>query len=163
MKTIILKNLENLLEKENLDKYVIKDKDLLFNLVNKIKSPLSIGSCFVQNDEDSEWIELFKIKSLKVYDREDELDIDISGSVIYGEYLRINKDFTGCFYEEGEPPCYCRDEDHDFEICTLLDYFEVTDSNVFDETKEFIEKTLEETVKKLNNSVSCLSEKLRNK
>lgn len=161
MKTIILKNLENLLEKENLDKYVIKDKDLLFNLVNKIKSPLSIGSCFVQNDEDSEWIELFKIKSLKVYDRKDELDIDISGSVIYGEYLCINKDFTG-FYEEGEVP-YCRYEDHDLEIRTLLDYFEVTDSNVFDETKEFIEKTLEETVKKLNNSVSCLSEKLRNK
>lgn len=161
MKTIILKNLENLLEKENLDKYVIKDKDLLFNLVNKIKSPLSIGSCLVQNDEDSEWIELFKIKSLKVYDREDELDIDISGSVIYGEYLRINKDFTG-FYE-GEELYYCLDEDHIFELCTLLDYFEVTDSNVFDETKEFIEKTLEETVKKLNNSVSCLSEKLRNK
>ena len=161
MKTIILKNLENLLEKENLDKYVIKDKDLLFNLVNKIKSPLSIGSCFVQNDEDSEWIELFKIKSLKVYDRKNELDIDVSGSVIYGEYLRINKDFTTGFYEGEEP--YCRCEDYDFEICTLLDYFEVTDSNVFDETKEFIEKTLEETVKKLNNSVSCLSEKLRNK
>ena len=161
MKTIILKNLENLLEKENLDKYVIKDKDLLFNLVNKIKSPLSIGSCFVQNDEDSEWIELFKIKSLKVYDRKNELDIDVSGSVIYGEYLRINKDFTTGFYEGEEP--YCRCEDYDFEICTLLDYFEVTDSNVFAETKEFIEKTLEETVKKLNNSVSCLSEKLRNK
>lgn len=168
MKTINLKNLEGLLGKENLDKYYLEDLYTV-NEINKLEKPLSIGTCLLLDNVN--FIEIFKIKEIK-FSEEDEFNLLLANFV--GDSIWIGKEFPKLLLTSGEGDIifgsvdttdtvvYRYYKDYDLEFDTALFYLsKVINPSKFDEIKQFMEKTIDETIKRLNDSVSVLIDGLK--